>query len=283
MIVSMSMNLMNVVGNAIGIFVFKAGAAGVAWPTTISWYFAAFTMMYLCFRSDRQVSISGSGIFRIEREMDGRILKIAIPNAVENSLFQLAKVVLGALVATFGTAQIAANGIAQTIWALSACMSITFSPVFVTVIGQCMGRGDADAADWYMRKLLRMSVFLCVVWCGLITALLPLILPLYNISDEARQLVLITVIIHNIFTPIAHPFFGPLSAGLRAAGDARFTMWASIIATVVCRTLFSFILGLWMGLGVIGITIAMCLDWIIKGVLDIHRWRSGKWRNFRVI
>ena len=41
--------------------------------------------------------------------MAGRILYIAVPNAAEQSLFQIAKVVLGALIATFGTAQIAAN------------------------------------------------------------------------------------------------------------------------------------------------------------------------------
>ena len=42
--VSLAANLVNVIGNAIGIFVLRAGAAGVAWPTTISWYVAAVIM-----------------------------------------------------------------------------------------------------------------------------------------------------------------------------------------------------------------------------------------------
>ncbi len=78
-------------------------------------------------------------------------------------------------------------------------------------------------------------------------------------------------------------FSGPLSSGLRAAGDVKFTMWASIFATVVCRTLLSFLLAKWMGMGVIGIALAMVLDWCIKAVLDIVRFRSGKWAENRII
>ena len=283
MLVTTAMNVINVIGNAIGIFVLRAGAAGVAWPTTIAWYFAAIVMTVLCFRSGSEVRLHTGLILRVRREMVRRILRVAVPNAVENSLFQLAKVVLGSLVATFGTAQIAANGIGQTIWSLAAVMSVTMSPVFITVIGQCMGKGDVEAADWYMHKLLRLTVLLCVVWNLFILAIVPLILPLYQVSDEAKRLVWIIVVIHNLFSMTAHPFFGPLSAGLKAAGDVRFAMWSSLFATVLCRTFLSFLLGLWMGMGVIGIALAMGLDWCIKGTLDILRWRSGKWKRFKVI
>ncbi|MBR1659990.1 MAG: MATE family efflux transporter, partial [Oscillospiraceae bacterium] len=166
---------------------------------------------------------------------------------------------------------------------LAACMCVSMNTVFITVIGQCMGAGDQEAADWYMHKLTRLSLLLAIVWNALVLALVPLILPLYNISDETRHLVWVIVIIHNIFAAIVQPFSSPLSAGLRAAGDVKFTMWSSLFATVVCRTILSFILGLWMGMGVIGIALAMGLDWCIKGALDIWRWRSGKWKLFKVI
>ena len=94
---------------------------------------------------------------------------------------------------------------------------------------------------------------------------------------------MLIVIIHNCFAGIVQPFSGPLSSGLRAAGDVKFTMWASLFATVVCRTILSFVFGLWMNMGVIGIALAMGLDWCIKAALDIWRWRSGKWLAFKVI
>ena len=278
MYVSFGMNLLNVAGNAIGIFVLHAGAAGVAWPTTISWYFAAIVMTALCTRKEADVTLSISDALKPDRQMITRISRIAAPNAVENTLFQLARVLLGTLTATFGTAHIAANGIGQTIWSLSASMCVVMNPISTTVIGQCMGAGDIEAVEWYMKKIVRLSLLLSTFWNFFILALTPLILPLYSVSAETKHLLWIVVIIHNVFASFAQPFSHPLSAGIRATGDARFTMWASIFSTIVCRTLLSFILGLWMKLGVIGIAIAMGLDWCIKGVICVLRWRSGKWK-----
>jgi len=283
MYVSVAMNLLNVAGNAVGIFLLRAGAAGVAWPTTLSWIFAAAVMTALCTNPKAPVTLRPAQTLRADREMTRRITRIAVPSAVENTLFQMAKVALGALIATFGTSQIAANGIGQTLWSLAACMCVSMSPVFITVIGQCMGAGDADAADWYMKKLTRLSLVLSILWNGLVLALVPAILPLYSITAQTRRLVFAIVLIHNLFAAFVQPFAMPLSSGLRAAGDVKFAMWSSILATVVCRTLFSFLFGLWLGLGVVGIALAMGADWCIKGALDIWRWKSGRWKAFKVI
>ncbi len=114
--VSLLANLVNVTGNAVGIFALKAGAAGVAWPTTLSWYVAALVMTWLCAGGRRfsGIRVRARHVFRLDAPMAKRILGIAIPNSVENTLFQAAKVVLGMLVATFGTSQIAANTTGQT-------------------------------------------------------------------------------------------------------------------------------------------------------------------------
>ena len=281
--VSMAANLVNVAGNAIGIFVLHAGAAGVAWPTTVSWYVAAAIMTVLCFRKKNTVTIEWKHILRLDIGMSRRILGVAIPNSIENTLFQAAKVVLGMLVATFGTSQIAANSTGQTFWSLAACMGTAMSTVFITVIGQCVGVRDEAAAEWYMRKLTRLSIVLAALWNGAVMILTPLLLPLYDLSQETKTLILIIVAIHNLFSATVQPFSMPLSAGLRAAGDVQFTMWASIFCTVVCRTLLSFILAKWLGLGVIGIALAMAMDWCIKAGLDIWRFRSGKWKGRHVI
>ena len=283
MFVSVGMNLVNVAGNAIGVFVLKAGAAGVAWPTTISWWFAAVVMTALCFNEKNDVFVRLRNIFRLERDMAGRILRIAVPNAAEQVLFQLAKVVLGSLIATFGTSQIAANGIGQTLWSLAACMCSSMNPVFITVVGQCMGAGDADAAAWYMRKLTRLSLLLSTLWNALVLLIVPFILPLYAVTAQTRHYIWVIVIIHNIFAALVQPFAIPLSSGLRAAGDVQFSLWSSLLCTVVVRTALSFLLGLALNMGIVGIAWAMVLDWCLKALLDALRFRSNKWRNKRVI
>ena len=283
MIVSAVMNLVNVVGNAIGVFVLHAGAAGVAWPTTISWWIAAVIMTALCLNPKNSVFVRPRAMLRPNGAMSGRILRIAVPNAAEQVLFQLAKVVLGSLIATFGTSQIAANGIGQTLWSLAACMCTSMSPVFITVVGRCMGAGDVDAADWYMRKLVRLSLALSTAWNALVTLLVPLILPLYAVTAETRHFIWVVVVIHNIFAALVQPFAMPLSSGLRAAGDVQFSLWSSLLCTVLFRTALSFAMGLWLGLGIVGIAWAMVLDWCLKALLDVLRFRGGKWRDKRVI
>ena len=281
--VSIAMNIINIVGNAIGIFVLHAGAAGVAWPTTISWYFAAVVMTVLCLRRTNEVYIEPAKALRPDGGMIKRILRVAVPNGIESGLFQLAKVVLGSVIAGFGTAQIAANGIGQTIWSLAACVSTSMSPAFVTVVGQCMGAGDKEAADYYLWKMTRIATLLSLAWNALILILLPAILPLYDISAETRGLLVTIVIIHNIFCGAIGAMFGPFSAGLRAAGDVKFTMYASIFCTVIFRTALSIVLAVWLHMGVIGIAVAMVSDWTLKAILLLARYKSGKWNETKLI
>ena len=112
---------------------------------------------------------------------------------------------------------------------------------------------------------------------------MPLLLPLYDITDTTRHLVLVIVIIHNIFSATVQPFSGPMAAGLRAAGDVKYTMYAAIFCTVICRVALSFLFCLGFHMGVVGIAWAMVLDWTIKAVLILRRYRSGVWKRFRVI
>lgn len=111
-----------------------------------------------------------------------RILNIAVPNGIENGIFQLVKVALSSVVALFGTYQIAANGIAQSIWSLAALIGSAMSPVFITVIGQCMGAHKIDEAQYYFRKLMKLTLVLSIIWNVLIFILTPVFMQFYNVS-----------------------------------------------------------------------------------------------------
>ncbi len=93
------------------------------------------------------------------------------------------------MVALFGTYQIAANGVAQSIWSLASIMGLAMSPVYTTVIGQCMGARDIDAANLYFKKLNKITLMLSVLWNALIFTITPLIVRCSAISAEAKELV----------------------------------------------------------------------------------------------
>lgn len=172
------------------------------------------------------------------------ILNVAIPNGVENGIFQLVKVALSSIVALFGTYQIAANGVAQSIWSLAALAGVAMGPVFLTVIGQCMGTGNTEAAEYHFKKLTKLTLFASAVWNLLIFILTPVFLHFYSLSPETKRLVVWLVLIHNAFNAAFYPFSGALSNGLRAAGDVKFTMYVSVVSTVAVRLLLSYLLGL---------------------------------------
>lgn len=76
------------------------------------------------------------------------ILSIAVPNGIESGIFQLVKVALSSVVALFGTYQIAANGIAQSIWSMAALTSSALSQY---------SSPSSDSA-WAREILIRRSI-----------------------------------------------------------------------------------------------------------------------------
>lgn len=283
MYISVLSNIINVIGNVIGVFVLNAGVAGVAYPSLAARMFSAVVITGLCFRKRERVQYRLGWILQWNRDLMRRILGIAVPNGIENGIFQFVKVALSSVAALFGTYQIAANGIAQSIWSMAALAGVTMGPVFITVIGQCIGAGDSGQAEYYFKKLLKITLLLSLIWNAMIFAVTPLLMKAYILADETKRLVILLVLIRNVFNSIVFPFSGPLGNGLRAAGDVKFTMVVSIASTIGGRLIFSLLFGIVFQMGVIGIACAMCLDWLLRAIIFYVRFKAGKWKCFKVI
>lgn len=283
MYISIIANVINVIGNLIGVFVLNAGVAGVAYPSLISRAFSAVVITVLCFSKKNTVNYRLSWILKPNRRLLSQMLKIAVPNGIESGIFQLVKVALSSIVALFGTCQIAANGIAQSIWSMASLVSVTMGPVFITVIGQCMGANNISAAEHLFKKLMKITLLFSVGWNIAVFAVTPLLMNWYSIAEETKRLVILLVLIHNIFSAIAFPFADPLGKGLRATGDVKFTTLVSLGTTIGGRLIFSILLSIILNLGVIGIAWAMCLDWVLRGIIFWCRFKQGKWKQFKVI
>lgn len=283
MYISLVANVVNIVGNCVGVFVLNLGVAGVAYPSLLSRLLSAVAVTVYCFGKGCSVRYHAKDIFAWKGELLKKIMGIALPNGVENGVHQLVKVALSSLVALFGTYQIAANGVAQSIWSLASLMGLAMAPVFTTVIGQCMGARDVDAANHYFKKLNKITFLLSVGWNGLVLALTPLLLHFFRLSPEAKRLVFFMVLINNVINGLFYPMAGPVGSGLRAAGDVTFTMVVSVTLTVVARLFFSVVFGLWLGWGVIGVTVGMSIDLVIRAALFYWRYRTQKWTTFQLI
>lgn len=191
MYISIAANIINVVGNCIGVFALHAGVAGVAWPSLIARAFSAVVITVLCFSKSNPVRYLKQWVFRLSGAMQKQILRIAIPNGVESGIFQLVKVALSSVAALFGTYQIAANGMAQSIWSMAALVCVAMGPVYITVIGQCMGAGDTEQAELYFKKLTKIALLLAIGWNALVFAATPVLMRFSALEPETKRLTIL--------------------------------------------------------------------------------------------
>ena len=276
--VSLLMNGINVTGNAILIFGLHMDVAGVAIPTLVSRTVAAVVILALLFNERLPLHLSDIHKFRLQPRMLRNIFYISIPSGVENGMFHLGRLILFSLISTFGTASIVANAIGNTLGNFHVFSGQALNLGMTTVVSQCVGAGDYDGARYYLRKLIKAGYALLAAVNLTIIALLPLIMRIYDVSPEGERLAVIVALIHGIASIFLWlPSFG-LPNFLRAAGDARFTMFASMTTMWLCRVVFAYIFGKFMGYGVVGVWVAhSILDWTVRSIVFYRRYRGDRW------
>ncbi len=276
--VSLLMNGVNIGGNALLIFGFHMDVAGVAIPTLVSRTVAAAVIVGMLFNEKLPLHLSDVKAFRLNGRLLRNIFYIGIPSGVENGMFHLGRLILFSLISTFGTASIVANAIGNTLGNFHCFAGQAMNLGLMTVVSQCVGAGDFGAARYYLRKLVKATYALMAGVNLIIIALLPLIMRIYNVSAEAERLAVTVALIHGISSIFLWLPSFMFPTFLRAAGDATFTMAASMATMWLCRVLFAYIFGEVMGYGVVGVWSAHAiLDWSVRSVVFFLRYRSGKW------
>lgn len=280
--ISFVMNLINVAGNAILIFGLRWNVAGVALPTLISRVFAAAAVIWLL--RDQQLPVHLSRNFRLS--YDGpvirSIVRTGVPNGIEGSLFQLGKILLLSVASQFGTASITANAIGNTIGAFQCLAGNAIGMALITVVSQCVGQQDYDGVRYYTRKLLLATYGAMFLTNVVLLSATPLILSIYHVSAEANDLAFQIIWMHGIMSVIFWPMAFTFPQTLRAAGDTAYAMVVSSLSMWLFRLLLGALLATKGGFGVLGIWMAMFVDWFVRITFFVLRYRSGKWKKMAV-
>jgi len=275
--ISVLMNLVNILGNAVCIFVLGMGVEGVAWPSVISRTLAAGLILRRCYRPGQALQVPRT--LRLDSRLARRILAIGIPSAFENSLFQAGRVLVVSMISTFGTVQIAANAVANNLDGMGCIPGQAVGLAMITVVGRCIGAGDHRQAVAYTRKLLLWAYIAMGIFNGAILLFLRPLVGIYALSGETMELAVLLVRIHAGFAILLWPASFVLPNALRAANDVRFTMVVSVLSMVVWRIGFSYLLGVRMGYGALGVWAAMVVDWVCRVICFVWRFASGAWKR----
>lgn len=283
MAVSFVMNVLNLLGNMLFIFVFGLGPAGAGISSLISRAVAAVIMLIAVTDKRQIVHISKPFRFEPDFPMMRRILSIALPSGIENCVFQLGRLLVTSTIASFGTASIAANAVIGSIGTIANIPGNAIGMASVTVIGQCCGAGRYDQADYYGKYFLKLTYMMLGALGIMLMLLTKDLCGLYSLSEEAMELSVkgTYILLMNciLFWPLA--FVTPNY--LRAAGDVRFTLAVSMGSMWIFRIVLSFVLGVYLRLGLLGVYYGMFIDWYCRIILFNTRFARGKWKNRKVI
>ena len=192
--ISILMNIINIVGNAVCIFVLGMGVDGVAWPSVLSRAVAAVLILNRCYQKGHMLTVPKT--IRLDGRMAKRILGIGIPSAFENSLFQAGRILVVSMISTFGTVQIAANAVANNLDGMGCIVGQAIGLAMITVVGRCVGAQQLDQASYFTKKLLLWDYIAQGATNALILIFLNPLLSVYTLSDETRHLAWLLVMIH---------------------------------------------------------------------------------------
>lgn len=283
LVTSLIMNAVNIAGNAVLIYGLKMEVAGAAIPTLFSRILAAVLITLLLRNQHLLVHLTRPFQLRPDFGMIRLILRLGVPNGLENSVFQLGKILVLNLVAVFGTASIAANAVANSLTSFQVLPGMAIGLALLTVIARCVGAGDYEQARYYNRKLMLISYGLILVSNVLFYFLLPLALQMYHLTPETTVLARKVILLHGGCSIVIWSASFTLPNTLRAAGDVKYTMVISLLSMWIWRVAFSYVLGQWLDLGLVGIWIAMIIDWAVRAVFFLWRYWRRKWEKIKVI
>lgn len=287
MYTSITMNIINIGGNLILIHPCGLGVAGAGIATLLSRAVSSIIILWIMFHRQMPIHLDpprhSPHYFRLDFPMIRRIFRVGIPNGLENSLFQVGKVLIMGIITTFPTAIRAANGICNSISSVVNIPGSAIGLASIAVIGQLIGADKKEEAKRYGKKLMGlMYLGVFPLNLALIFVAEPIV-RVFQLSEEGVAAALEVLMLYStlsIFTWV--PSFG-LPNILRAAGDARFTMVVSIISMLVLRVGASYLLVYGLGMSLLGVWVAMHADWIARGVCFLIRFFRNRWLEKKVI
>lgn len=283
MTISIISNTINVVGNAVFIWVFHWGVTGVALSTLISRIFSAVIIIYFLRKPNQVIVVNEYHKIKPDWQVIKRVLKIGVPSGIENSMFQFGKLMVQSTVATMGTVAIAAQAMTSTLESLGSVCASAVGVALTTVVGQSLGANRKDEAVYYIRKLSKWSWCILTISCLTVFLLTKPITIIAGMEPEVAEMCFQLVMIITIIKPFIWVPSFTFIAALRAGGDAKYLMVTASVSMWVFRVALCVFLVQQFGMGPLAVWIGMFTDWIVRGIFFGTRLKSGKWLKNKVI
>ena len=278
MVAAVASNIVNFLVGAICIFYFHFGVLGAGIGLICARFFGTLILIRPIFRSPK-ILISKLS-YKIAFKILKPVLYIGIPAGLDSLVFNGGKLLVQKLVASLGTSSLAANGIANSMNTIINIPGNAIAIVAVTVIGCYAGAGLKED----LRKMInKLTLYSMILLGGVSLIFLPFashFLRLYSPTEEVLQMALHITYLTLACIPIFWSAAFIMPACLRSTGDVVYITVISILSMWLIRVLGGYLLIRYTSLGLMGIWIAWCFDWVTRGVPFYIRVLSRKYEKY---
>ncbi|MBC8531834.1 MATE family efflux transporter [Gehongia tenuis] len=280
---SLVMNLSYVALNLILVTFMGMGVTGFVISMNVSRYAAAICSIFYLSHHNHNIHFRLRDAVHLDFKIQKWMLTVGVPFAAEQMFFNGGKILTQTFMVQMGTLALTTNAISASITMLLQIAANALNLAVVTVVGQCMGRRDVEDARRITRSFIVLSMLTFVVSAVVVLPLFPLIVQLFAPPVEIVGDIFLITALCAIADPLLWSFGFIVPSALRAAGDAKFTSVAALISMWVVRVVLGYVLGVVFKLGIVGVWVAMFIEWGSRGLVFTLRFRGSKWCKHNLI
>ncbi|MBS4914275.1 MAG: MATE family efflux transporter [Veillonella sp.] len=285
MCVAFVMNVFHIISNVILIFgwafIPSMGVLGVSISTLIS-KAVGLALVYYLFKTQLPIKLSWSYLKTFPKDTLKRLLHISVPSGGETLSYQLSQTTIMKMVNIFGIMVINTKVYAYIISMFCYMYTIALANAAQIIVGFLVG---ADREDEISNRVWRTMWLGMAISIGLSTTFYLLSDYIFAFFTDDPEIISLgkTILFVEIFLEIGRSVNIIMVQCLQAAGDIRTPMIVGVFGMWLCAVNLSYILGIWLGWGLVGIWIAMAIDEGVRAIIFVWRWHSGKWKNRKLI
>ena len=284
MLINAGMNILNIMITSVliyGCFSWHGlGFPGAGWGLTISRYLgAAVVIAVLMGRMNGALTLPLKSYFqRWNLAILSEVLSIGIPASIESVLFNGGKLLTQVYVAGMGTSEIAGNFIAFSIASLINLPGNALGSASTIITGKRLGQNQVYQATVEVRHVFWLATFGLCSLALLSVPMAGILARFYTRDPEVIRVTEHLIWLNAAFMPIWATSW-VLPASFKGARDARFAMFVSMFSMWGARVVLGYLLGIYLGMGVVGVWLGMFMDWAVRGSCFWWRLVSGRWLN----
>jgi len=285
MLVSLGMNIIHIILNYILIFghlgMPALGTQGAAISSVLSRVIAVVVFFILLYRV-MEVRIRMKDYFNLSKAFIFKILKIGVPSALEQVMYQTCQIVFLFYATYLGEASMAArtyaNNISMFIYMFAFAVGIGTS----IIVGRLVGAGKPDQAYTRVWQSVRSATIVSLVMIGVVMLFRE---PLMTIFTDDVDIIKIgaSILLLSIILESGRTINIIIVNSLRASGDASFPLFVGIFTMVLMSLPLGYFLVFKLEMGIAGIWLAIAADEWARAFIMSYRWKSRGWEKHALV